>query len=178
MANLNFNCCQVSGDVQDMTPIPNGKYRSIISRTELGAANEKGTQQLQVEWEITDDGQYKGRKVRNWITVACPTSQTALDIGLRFYKNVHEAVGLASTTDTDELCAREHVIDVWTVADRNDKTKHYNEVKRCYPLSAASASTPPAGHPAAQQQTAPQQSAVAQPAGGGASAPLPPWARK
>ena len=160
MAGFNFNANQVDGDVRDFSPIPKGKYPAVIIATELGQANEKGTEQLKVDWEITE-GPCEKRRVSNWITVACPTSNEAQDIGMRFLKNICESVGIAGFTDTDELCGRAHVIDVGDRKDRTDPTKVYNEVKRCY---AAGTPTAPATTPTASKTTPTAQASTATPA--------------
>lgn len=168
MAGFNFNANQVDGDVRDFSPLPNGKYNAVIVKTDMGQPNQKGTEQLKIEWEIAD-GPHAKRKVSNWITVACPSSKEAQDIGMRFLKNVCESVGLAGFTDTDELCARQHVIDVGQRADVNDKTKVFNEVKRCYP--AGTAATAAAATPAASKPTAQTATPAAQPAATAAAKP-------
>lgn len=136
MAQFNFNANAVEGDVRDFSPIPNGKYEAVIIDTDLGKPNEKGTEQLKVTWEI-QSGQMAKRQVSNWITVACPTSTEAKDIGMRFLKNVCESVGLAGFTDTNDLLGRAHIIDVGQRKYNMDATKVFNEVKRCYPAGAA-----------------------------------------
>ena len=186
MAQMQFNANQVEGDVRDFTLIPKGKYPSVVIKTDLGRPNEKGTEQLQVTWEITD-GPHKGRQVTNWITVACPSSSEARDIGLRQLKNLCEACGMAGFTDTDELCGRAHVIDVGERKDNRDATKVFNEVKRCYP-SGCAAATPSAAQAGAAASstvataaTRPTPQTPTQPAGGAtptaAPATPPPWMR-
>lgn len=152
MAVLNFNANNVEGDVKDFSPIPNGKYEAIIVATKMEPANDKGTEQLKVDWQITS-GPMSNRRVTNWITVACPTSTEARDIGMRFLKNICESVGMAGFTDTDELCGRQHIIDVGQRKDNRDATKVFNEVKRCYPVGAVTTGAAPAAAPAATPAT-------------------------
>ena len=183
MAQMQFNANAIEGDVKDFTLIPKGKYPAVVIKTDLGRPNEKGTEQLQVTWEITD-GPHKGRQVTNWITVACPSSSEARDIGLRQLKNLCEACGMAGFTDTDELCGRAHVIDVGERKDNRDATKVFNEVKRCYPAGVSAATPSAAQAGAAASTTAPtaatRPTPPSQPAGGApptaaVAANRPPW---
>jgi hypothetical protein len=169
MASFQFNANAVEGDNRDFSPIPNGKYNAVIVKTELGQPNGKGTEQLKIEWDIVD-GPHARRKVTNWITVACPSSKEAQDIGMRTLKNICEAVGLAGFTDSDELLGRQHVIDVGQRPDVNDKTKVFNEVKRCYPAGT------PATAQAPKTATTPAQAPVnaTAPAATGVTK-TPPW---
>ena len=178
MAQLNFNANDVPGDNKDFSLIPKGKYTAVIIATKMENPNEKGTQQLHVTWEITE-GQHAKRQVSNWITVFCPSNSEAQDIGRRQLKNICESVGLASFSDTDELCGRAHIIDVGEKKDNRDASKVYNEVKRCYPTGAATAPTAPQegvptsapAHTPTPQPAQPAQATVT-PA---ASAKRPPW---
>lgn len=136
MSKLNFNSAQVP-DGDSFPEIVPGRYNAVIISTDLEAPNAKGTQQLKIVWEITDGPMQKGR-VTNWVTVACAT-QMAVDIGQRFLKNICDSIGLPSFQDTDEMCGRQHTIDVHFPA-RNDGKK-FAEVKRCYPAGSAAAVT-------------------------------------
>lgn len=181
MARLNYNANEHGDMRDDFAPLPKGRYQAIIEATKLGEPRgEKHTQQLEVTWTVVG-GEFNGRKVTNWIAVACDTA-VAKDIGMRQIKNICEAVGLAGFTDTDELCGREHVIDVGELKKQKDgKEVVYAEVKRCYPSNAPATATqtaqarPQASAPA--NTTAPQQ---AQPAASTPppSASVPPWARR
>lgn len=197
MAHLNYNANEHE-EMRDMTPLPKGKYNAIIEATKLGEAKgDKYTQQLEITWVVVG-GEHEGRKVTNWVTVACDTA-VARDIGMRFLRNVCEAVGLAGFTDTDELCGRQHVIDVGTVKkERDGKAEEYGEVKRCYPTGVApacgqsarafSGAEPAAGVPAEKSKCAlPACAPHDEGRDGRASttngqsaqgAVLPPWARK
>jgi hypothetical protein len=143
MAGFQFNANAVEGDVKDFSPIPNGKYEAVVVKTEMTPANDKGTEQLKVDWQITA-GPLANRHVTNWITVNCPTSKEAQEIGMRFLKNVCESVGLAGFTDTDELLGRGHIIDIGQRKDNRDATKVFNEVKRCYPSGGVATGAMPA----------------------------------
>lgn len=170
MASFNFNANQVEGDVKDFSPIPKGKYHAVIINTELVKPNEKKTEQLKVEWEITE-GPCAKRHVSNWITVSCPTSKEAQEIGLRFLKNVCESVGMAGFTDSDELCGRAHIIDIGERKDLNDATKIFNEVKRCYPSGGATVTQ-------SAPATGGAQASTAQPTSVTTGNKPPPWAKK
>ena len=171
MAQFQFHNQMVEGDMLESTPVPPGRYTAMIDKTEIGAPNEKGTVQLMTEWVIID-GQHKDRKVRNYTTIECPTSDTARDIGLRFVKNICESIGIAGFSDTDELCNRPHIIEV--VIDKRPKGD-FATVKRTYPSGAtAPAPAPAAPTLAAPTQAVPAHSATTQAPTGN----LPPWARK
>jgi hypothetical protein len=160
---------------------------AAIDKTEMGKANEKGTEQLMIEWAIID-GACKGRKVRNYITVCCPTSEQAQQIGMRFLKNVCESVGIAGFSDTDELCGRPHQIEVdhetKTPAKVGETAKVFATVKRTFPAGAQVAtamapqsSLPPVVDHAAVASTL--TNAGVAPALAAKPAPAaPPWARK
>ena len=175
MAHLSFNANQVEGDVQDFAPLPKGKYNAVIIKTEMGKPNDKKTEQLKLEWEIID-GPHAKRHVSTYVTVCCPSSKTAQDIGMRFLKNVCEAVGMAGFTDTDELCGRPHIVNIEDGTPNRDG-KVFSEVKRCYPAGAGQVATQGAPKAAATVTTAP--AAQAAPVGAGAApAGMPPWMKK
>lgn len=181
MAVLNFNANAVEGDVKDFSPIPNGKYDAIIVKTDLGPANAKGTEQLKVEWQITS-GPMANRHVTNWITIACPSSKEAQEIGMRFLKNICESVGMASFSDSDELIGRQHIIDVGQRKDTQDASKTFNEVKRCYPAGSVTTGSAPAATPAPSTATATRGVPATAPAAATATAAgtktPPPWLPK
>jgi hypothetical protein len=185
MAQFQFQSNAVEGDMPDTTPVTKGRHMAAIDKTEMGKANDKGTEQLMVEWAIID-GPCKGRKVRNYITVCCPTSEQAQQIGMRFLKNVCESVGIAGFSDTDELCGRPHQIDV----DHESKTpvkvgetaKVFATVKRTYPAGASVATAMDHAAVAATLTTAPSSTATASSQATTMAAKpapaAPPWARK
>lgn len=181
MAHLNYNANEHE-EMRDMSPLPKGKYNAIIEATKLGEAKgDKHTQQLEITWTVVG-GEHDGRKVTNWVTVACDTV-VARDIGLRFLRNVCEAVGLAGFTDTDELCGRQHVIDVGTVKkERDGKVEEYGEVKRCYALGNGGGQKTEAGGQSGAVSGGGQKTEDGGQKGTGngqpANANLPPWARK
>lgn len=183
MAQLNFNANQVEGDVKDFSLLPKGKYQAVIIKTDMERPNERGTQQLHVTWEVIS-GPHVKRQVSNWITVVCPSSVEAQDIGMRQLKNICESVGLASFSDTDELCGRQHIIDVGEKKDNRDASKVYNEVKRCYPADGPQGTnrgTPSATTThGAQATTVPSSTPTAAAATtqkAGPAANRPPWMR-
>ena len=175
MAQMSFHANQVEGDVQDFAPIPKGKYNAVIIKTELGKPNDKKTEQLKLEWEIVD-GPFAKRHVSTYVTVCCPTSKEAQDIGMRFLKNVCESVGLPGFTDSDELCGRPHIVNIEDGKPNRDG-KVFSEVKRCYPAGAAQAAQQ--GAPKQAPPVTHAQSPGAAPAATqGAPAGAPPWMRK
>ena len=172
MAKLNFNSAQVP-DGDTFPSLVAGRYNAVIIETALENPNAKGTQQLKVVWEVTDGPMAKGR-VTNWITVAC-TTQMAVDIGQRFLKNICDSIGLPSFNDTDEMCARQHIIDVHIPARNDGKT--FAEVKRCYPAGAGATATT-ATRPVQETATTTQAQPAATPTTPRAEAKAtPPWAR-
>lgn len=171
MAQMNFNANQVEGDVANFDRLPKGKYPAMVCKTEMCKPNEKGTEQLRIEWEVLE-GPCAKRHISTWVTVAC-ANREAVDIGMRFLKNVCESVGLAGFTDTDELCNRPHVIDVGE-KKRADGTLD-SEVKRCYPAGSTQAGS---SAPQSAQPAAPVNHTATQPAAGAGAKPAgarPPW---
>jgi hypothetical protein len=167
MAYFQFNTQQVAPDERDMGPLPKGDYIAEVCETDMGKPNAKGTVQLMVKWKVVE-GAMKDRTLRNYVTVECPSSQTAQDIGWRFLRQLCESVGLSQFNDTDELCGRRHLIQTGIVKD--NAGKEFAEVLRCKPAGQASA-------PATTQSTAPQAAAPATAAAPSPSGVKPPWAR-
>lgn len=176
MAQMRFNANTVEGDVKDFERLPKGKYTAVITKTEMCKPNDKGTEQLRLVWEVVE-GPCEKRQVSNWVTVAC-ANREAVDIGMRFLKNVCEATALSGFTDTDELCGRVHVIDVGE-RKKDGKDEVFSEVKRCYPVgsTANGGQRPEAGgqKAAGEAPHSATTNGAAQPAQG---AGMPPWARK
>ena len=67
MALINFNCNNVPDDIP--VPVPPGKHRAVIVKTEMGEVKgEKNTQQLKITWQITDGPAKDGKpKKSSWI---------------------------------------------------------------------------------------------------------------
>jgi hypothetical protein len=182
MARLNYNANEHEAMREDGAALPKGRYAAVIESTKLGEVRgDKHTQQLEIIWTVVG-GEHEGRKVTNWVTVACDTV-VAQDIGMRFLRNICEATGMAGFTDTDELCGRQHIIDVGAIKKQKDgKEVEYSEVKRCYPAgSAETAHSAPAESPqtsAPAHAPAQQPTQQAQPTGGATpptAAKRPPW---
>jgi len=187
MAQMKFNANAVEGDVKDFERLPKGKYTAVITKTEMCKPNDKGTEQLRLVWEVVE-GPCEKRQVSNWVTVAC-ANREAVDIGMRFLKNVCESMALTGFTDTDELCGRMHVIDVGE-RKKDGKDEVFSEVKRCYPAGNGGGQRPDAGgqmgSPSAGNGQKLQNgeashgatNGTAQPAQQAQGAGMPPWARK
>lgn len=158
MAQWEFNTDEVEGDIGgDFAPIPKGRYKAVVTRTELGQPNEKGTQQLRVEHQITE-GQFSGRTVTTYITITCPHSPEAQSIGRRLIKSICEACGMKGFSDTDELVGRGHEVDVADGKPKQDG-RVFSEVKRAYPSAGAAAAPRAPSASAAPSAPAPRQAA-------------------
>ena len=89
----------------------------------------------------------KGRLLWDNITIENP-NQKAVEIGLRQYRRLHEALGLESTTRTEELHSKPVVLRVGL--DRNDKERNNIKGYKAYgatpppaqPVATATPSTP------------------------------------
>jgi hypothetical protein len=184
MAQMRFNANAVEGDVKDFERLPKGKYTAVITKTEMCKPNDKGTEQLRLVWEVVE-GPCEKRQVSNWVTVAC-ANREAVDIGMRFLKNVCESMALTGFTDTDELCGRVHVIDVGE-RKKDGKDEVFSEVKRCYPAgngggqrpeAGGQTGAPSAGNGQKVQNGEASHGATSGPAQQAQGSGMPPWARK
>ncbi len=167
-----FNANEVPDDGKnfDDSPLPKGDYPVMAIASELkntAAGNGK-----YIEFDlVVIEGEHKDRRLWLKINVENPNQQ-AVDIGKREYKRMHEAIGLSSSTRTEDLHNKPFVVRVgFGKGDYADK----NEIKGFKKYGGTGAPV------AAQSAPAPQASASA--ASAQASAPatdagdVPPWQR-
>ncbi len=101
MANLNgFNANEVDPN-PGFDPIPAGKYVAIIVASEMKPTRKGNGEYLKFEFDILD-GQYKGRKVWDQLTIKHPNPLT-VDIAQGTLSAICHAVGVMTPNDSAEL---------------------------------------------------------------------------
>jgi len=165
-----FNANEVPDDGQfDGTPLPQGDYPVVAVESEIKRTKDGSGAYIDFTLEVID-GAHKGRKL--WFKVNIENrNQQAVDIGQREYKRLHEAVGIASSTRTDDLHNKPFIARVGfgkgEYADRN-------EIKGFKPYGGATTPAAPVTTSFVKPVTAPAPAAPPPSATG--SAP-PPWKR-
>lgn len=139
MTQYNFNCNEAPEPV-DFSPMPiNTECIMEIIASEIGAANEKGTQQLQLTFKVVD-GEFKGREINEWYSIICPISQQAVEISQRAIRQICESIGLVSFTQTEELHNKPMIVRVGH-KEANADGDVYNRVKMVKPYGNVAPST-------------------------------------
>lgn len=150
MADLNgFNAHDVDPN-PGFDPIPGGKYLAVITATEMKPTKNGKGEYLELEMEVID-GQHKGRKVWDRLTLKHSNEQT-VQIARGTLSAICHAVGVMKPKDSIELHNVPLVVSV-AVKNREDTGEPTNVVKgyakregAAAPRPAASAtngSTPP-----------------------------------
>jgi hypothetical protein len=124
MANLNFDATEVAPN-QKPDPLPAGKYTCIITDSEI-KVNSRGTGQV-LSLELTViDGEYRGRKVRDYLNINHQKADTqAIDRGK--LSAICHAVGVKSPRDTIEL--HQLALTAIMVVQKSDQYGLSNDVK-------------------------------------------------
>ena len=137
MSEYNFNA-NTAPEPMDFEPMPVGDYLCAITNTEIGEPNDKGTKQLLITFKVLN-GDHKGREVREWYTIICPTSAKAEEIAQRNLRQICESIGIAGFTQTEELHDKP-LIAVLNLKDPNEAGNVFNGIKYVKPYRQ---STPP-----------------------------------
>ena len=123
----------------DFQPLPEGKYKVIISKMD-----EKKTKSGGTGWNTTYqvvDGKYRNRLMFDFINTVCPSSTKAEAIGRRRVADIAEATGHADIPDPSSLLNKPFDVEVVVKPDDyNGGTK--NEVKKIYKKAVAQAPEP------------------------------------
>lgn len=133
MADIGFDW--ESAEDVSFEPIPPGKYRALCLEI-TDKENEKGlTRQVKLEIQ---DGQYKGRKVVDFLLINHPSEQ-AMKISRGRFKQFVLATGIRPN-DTDDLIGHEVFATVKVRKDQNDNLQ--NQVSSYAPLKGDSKQAP------------------------------------
>lgn len=154
MATISFNAAEVQPT--SFEPIPPGTYEAVVCKSESRPMKSGNGMGFNFEIEILS-GDYKGRKVFEWINFEHRTNPKAQQIGREQLSALCRAVGVTQLNDTAQL----HNLPLLIVVaiDRKDPTK--NVIKA---FKSKTGTTVPAP-------------AAATPAGGAAAGGAAPWAR-
>ena len=154
MATISFNAAEVQPT--SFEPIPPGTYEAVACKSESRPMKSGNGMGFNFEFEIVS-GDFRGRKVFEWINFEHRTNPQAQQIGREKLSALCRAVGVTQLNDTAQL----HNLPLMIVVaiDRKDPTK--NVIKAFRPKTGAAASAP----------------AAATPAGGATADGAAPWAR-
>lgn len=133
MADIGFDW-ENAEDVS-FEPIPPGKYRALILEIADKEDGEKLTRQVKLEIQ---DGQYKGRKVVDFLLINHHSEQ-AMKISRGRFKQLVLATGIRPN-DTDDLIGHELFATVKVRKDQNDNLQ--NQVSSYAPLKGDSKPAP------------------------------------
>lgn len=168
MSEYIFNANDVpdDGGQFDGTPLPQGDYAVIATESEIKATKACDGKYIEFVLEVIE-GDHKGRKL--WLKINVENrNQQAVDIGAREYKRMHDAIGIASSTRTDDLHNKPFVV---RVGFGKGEYAERNEIKGFKPYGATTTSfvkpAPVAAPVAASPAPQAAQSATA----------VPPWKR-
>lgn len=161
MALINFDASAV--EPSSFEAIPAGTYEAVIPNSEARPMKSGNGMGFNFEFEIVA-GDYKGRKVFEWITFEHRTCPDAQRIGREQLSAMCRAVGVTQLNDTAQLHNLPILITLGI--DRKDPTKN---VIRGYKAKNAGGATSAGGNAPAPRESAPA------PRENGAGAA--PWAR-
>ncbi|MCC6530954.1 MAG: DUF669 domain-containing protein [Burkholderiales bacterium] len=165
MATLQGFDATAVGPMRSFEPLPIGKYRAMMTDSEMKTTKNGSGQYLNCEFTVID-GAYQGRRV--WARLNLVNQhKTAEDIAQRELGAICQAVGVLHPQDSAQLHNIPIELDVGM--ERNDKGEPQNRIKGYASITG----TPPVTlftQPAANQPAPP-------PAAAQRSA-TPPWARK
>jgi len=126
MANLNgFNANEVE-PVDDLEPIPAGKYVAVITDSEMKPTKSGTGNYLQLTFQIIE-GEYANRLLWVRLNLDNPNG-TAVEIARRELSSICRAVGVMVPTDSTDLHNLPCFIHV-RVKRRSDTGELQNEVK-------------------------------------------------
>ena len=144
-------------ETQSFSALQPGKYLAMITKSEIRPTKAGGAG---LNFEFTTLQPVENRKVFDWVNIAHPTSQKAVDIGKETLAKIGKAVGIFQPKDENEFLNKQLVLTV--AIDKDDTTRN---VVKDY-ASATVDSTQAVGAPANTPQ-APVASAPAPQAQGG-----------
>lgn len=149
-------------------PIPEGWYTATATSAEIKRAKAGSGQYLNIKWAITGPT-HESRSVFGRITLRNENT-TAVEIGRQHLRELMDAAGLTSLTNTDQLIGVSISIKV-SVSPARGEFEASNDVKG-YKATA--------GGPSHIMTTSPTRAAPTQPTAAPPQAPrnAPPWATR
>jgi len=131
--DMQINVNELPESTNDFSPLPAGKYQSVIKSCEAKVTKAGTGQYLSVGYEITGPT-HQGRIVFQNLNIR-NANPKATEIGLRQLGDVLRAIGLASLTDTDQLIGGP--IELTLVIRKSDEYGDSNDVKRVAPIKGS-----------------------------------------
>ena len=149
-------------ETKSFEPLQPGKYLAMISKAEVKKTkpkdpnfpNEVGAG---LSLEFTTLQPVQNRKVFDWINIAHPTSQKAVDIGEATLAKLGKSVGIFHPNDENEFLNKQVVITV--AIDKDDNTKNRVTDYSSATVPSTQAVAPPVMAPQAPVASAPQKGA-------------------
>ena len=142
MGNLNFQTDSVAPSNLDFEPLPNGRYRAMISASEVKATSDGTGMRLVLEMSILESG-FEGRKVFGGLNIRNKSSK-AQDIGLGMLSSLCQALGkVGIVDDSSELHDKPFILGV-KVKPASGEYAAGNEVTGFWAITGG-ARTPTAG---------------------------------
>jgi len=135
MVKLNEQFNAEEHEAVDFAPLPNGKYKAVVSNSEM-KESKAGHNYIAFTLEIID-GQYKGRLLWENCNHTHPNEQTRKIANGRL-SAMSKAVGMVQLMDTSELHNKPMLIEV-AQKKRNDTGEMQNVIRSFDSLSAAPA---------------------------------------
>jgi len=119
LSKYNIDVETESKDASDFTPLPEGHYEAIISKTEMKATQAGDGEYLAVTFEIIE-GDFEGRKTWANLNLA-NKSEAAERIGRAHLASICKAVGVMNPQESEELHDKPLVITIRK--DKKDPTR-------------------------------------------------------
>ena len=124
-----------------MKPVPAGKYKAVIRRSEKKQNSKKTGHMIELTLEIVQ-GEYQGKRIMTWLNLWNP-STVAVEIARGELSAICHATGVMNLTDTQQLHDIPLLINV-KVKERSDKKGEYNNEIDSYERTDASQTPQPA----------------------------------
>jgi len=129
-----------------------GKYLAMISKAEVKPTKTGGAG---LNLEFTTLQPVENRKVFDWINIAHPTSQKAVDIGKETLAKLGKAVGIFQPKDENEFLNKQVVLTV--AIDKQDETRNVIKDYSSATVDSTQAVSPPVTAPQAPVASAQAQ---------------------
>jgi|DEB0MinimDraft_10_1074344.scaffolds.fasta_scaffold37960_2 hypothetical protein len=141
-------------ETKSFGPLQPGKYLAMISKSEVKPTKTGGAG---LNLEFTTLQPVENRKVFDWINIAHPTSQKAVDIGKETLAKLGKSVGIFQPKDENEFLNKQVVITV--AIDKDDTTRNVIKDYESATVPSTQAVAPPVMAPQAPVASAPQKGA-------------------
>ncbi len=137
MAQLNYDVNQEELE-QSFDLLPVGEYTVIIEDSDLKPNKKNTGKNLNLIYQVID-GQFKGRKIFENISIDNPKQQT-VQIAKRTLNSIGVAVGIQKITDSSQLHNKPLKVIIKIKEDKVYGDK--NEVKKHLPLDGSKTNSP------------------------------------